>query len=291
MKTYLEAFLKECEYEDHDRIFLLEAYEKIVSCDVACALWKKAVEMYGTEGMCDYEAARKLAEEAGDAVGLHTYTTALLLYLCFTKNLRERYLIRNLGLDLYHNTVLDLKYKTEECKLVKGIVGSFVAPWFDGFFKLKRFALGRLQFEVTSFKRNYEKNGKVLTPESRVINVHIPRSGQPLTKEACDRAYAMAKSFFATEIGDVCAFVCSSWLLYPENKHLLSPASNTYRFMSEFEIIESIPDRHGENLWRLFDTDEKNPDRLPTDTSMRRAYVNHLKKGGFLGSGYGVFFA
>ena len=49
-------------------------------------------------------------------------------------------------------------------------------------------------------------------------------------------------------------------------------------------------ENEGEDLWRLFDTEDRNPDRLPTNTSFRKRYVDHLKNGGLVGWGYGVFF-
>jgi hypothetical protein len=177
--------------------------------------------------------------------------------------------------------------KLEERKAVKGICGSFVAWWFPGFFSMTRYALGRLQFEIVKFERNYDKNGVKLTPDSRVINVHIPRTGTPMDKESCDKAYAQAREFFKDEVGENCPFICYSWLLYPENKNILSPKSNTYRFMSEYDVIESV-NNNGDDLWRLFDTDEKDPNKLPTDSSFRRAYVEHLKNGGKVGEGLGV---
>ena len=91
-------------------------------------------------------------------------------------------------------------------------------------------------------------------------------------------------------MGDPAPFVCSSWLLFPEHKTMLSPKSNTYKFLMRFDIIRASYYKDRSNLWRLFDTMEVHPDRLPADTSFRRCYVEHLKKGGRLGGGYGVFF-
>lgn len=151
--------------------------------------------------------------------------------------------------------------------------------------------LGRLQFEIINFGRNYQRLGKSLTPESKVINIHIPRTLTPLDSNSCEAAYKQAKEFFKDDIGENCAFVCYSWLLYPENKNILPEHTNIYKFMSQFEIIDLGIDKSRSDLWRLFDTDEKKPDRLPTDTSARRLFVDHLKKGGKMGWGYGVFFA
>ena len=84
--------------------------------------------------------------------------------------------------------------------------------------------------------------------------------------------------------------VCSSWLLYPEHENFLPKHSNTYRFFKSFDIFEQGTDKSRANLWRLFDTMEKDPNKLPTDTSMRRAYVERLKAGGQMGRGRGVLF-
>ena len=35
---------------------------------------------------------------------------------------------------------------------------------------------------------------------------------------------------------------------------------------------------------------EKHPDRLPEDTRIKKAYKEHLKRGGKIGSGEGLFF-
>jgi hypothetical protein len=59
--------------------------------------------------------------------------------------------------------------------------------------------------------------------------------------------------------------------------------------MMRFDIVSYSVDESRKDLWRFFDTEEKNPDRLPTNTTLRKAYVEHLKKGGKVGVGYGVF--
>ncbi len=289
MKTYLFEFLNTCDYSPEDRIFLTDTYEKIASHAKSAELWEQAIGIYRKNINCDFKKIISLADESGALLGIHPYTAELLIFLCLTKYLREEYEKRGVNNRIYWDTVLDLKYKNEECKLVKGIVGSFVAEWFFKFFDMTRFALGRLQFQIIDFGHEYEKNGVKLTPQSKVIDVHIPRSLKPLDEKSCDEAFAYAKAFFANEIGKHCAFVCHSWLLYPEHESILSHESNVYRFMKRFDIIRSGVSHSKGDLWRLFDTDEKDPKKLPADTTMRRAYVDHLKNGGKVGWGFGVF--
>ncbi len=290
MQAYLSEFLTACEYCREDTVFLCEIYSRIAANDTAAKVFAEALSIYDRETPCDYERILRLADDAAQAVGIHAYTAELLVFLCMTKTLRERYRTRNIDEAIFYNSVLDLRYKLEECKAVKGIIGSFVAPWFAGFFDMTRFALGRLQFELIPFENTYEKDGKQLTPDSRVINVHIPRTGTPLAENACEAAYAQAANFFADEISGDIAFVCHSWLLYPENETILSPQSNIVRFMKRYDVVRWGIDKHQNDLWRLFDTDERHPDRLPADTTARRLYAEHLKAGGNVGWGAGVFF-
>lgn len=88
---------------------------------------------------------------------------------------------------------------------------------------------GRQRFEVIPSKFDYDKSGiKLQKDVTMVINVRIPRTGTPMDKESCDTAYAYAREFFKDQVGENCVFVCNSWLLFPENKSILSPNTNTY---------------------------------------------------------------
>ncbi len=291
MRNYLSEFFKQGNYEVEDAAYLLEIYDKIVADSETKALWQQALSLYDADCNCDYEAIIKAANDVAEKLYLYEYVTELLIFICMTKRAKEWYRSKGVSDAIFYDTMLDLRYKLEECKLVYGIIGTFVSRWFIGFFQVARFTLGRLQFEVVNFKGNYEKDGKTLTPESKVINVHIPRTQTPLSEESCREAYALAKEFFADQVGADCAFVCRSWMLYPENKNILPRHTNTYRFFSEYDIVSSGIFKDNEDLWRLFDTKERHIDRLPADSSMRRAYVEHLKQGGKTGWGYGVFFA
>jgi hypothetical protein len=277
-------------YEAADAQHLLSVYDRIVAREDTLALWEQALEIYNAQTKCDFGEILSLAREAAKRLDIHTYTIDLLIFICLSQHLKELYIEQGIDLDIFHNSMLDLKYKLDECKVVKGVVGSFVASWFAGFFTLERFALGRLQFEIVKFGHHYARDGHVLTPESKVINIHIPRTLTHLSPQSCDEAFAMAKAHFGGLVDDPCAFVCHSWMLYPGNQEILPEDTNVYRFMSRFDICNAGDSPNHNDLWRIFDTDETNPDLLPTDTRMRRAYVNHLKNGGVLGWGHGVFF-
>lgn len=289
MREYLEQFFIDFTYEKEDAGHLLYAYDTIMANTDGRVLLSECISLYEKYPHLDYKReiletrAKVIAQEAE----IHPYTVELLIFICLSRHLKTLYAEKGLSSTIYRDSILDLKWKLLECKLVKGICGSFVAAWFPGFFDLTRFALGRLQFEIVDFGHHYEKNGIILTPKTKVINVHIPRTGGPMDKASCDDSYAQARAFFADAVGENAPFICHSWLLFPAHREMLSPASNIYRFMSEYEILESGVN-HGHDLWRFFDMDERDPEKLPTDTSLRRAYVTYLKSGGKPGWGFGV---
>ncbi len=289
MKEYLLDFFRSFEYDMTDAEYLLSSYDRIAGREDTLRVWNEAIKIYERDMNCDFGMVIALAQEVAQRLDMHRYTAELLIFICLSKRLREIYIERGIALSVFHNSMLDLKYKLDECKAVKGIVGSFVAFWFNRFYNLERVALGRLQFEVDGFGRHYQKGENVLTPESKAINIHIPRTLTHLTPESCDEAFKMAKEYFKDRVADPTPFICHSWMLYPDNKIILPESTNVHRFMSRFDIIDFSDDPNLEDLWRIFDTDEKNPDKLPTDTRMRRAYADHLKNGGKLGNGLGVF--
>ena len=233
--------------------------------------------------------------DAAQGADVHPYSAHMLLFLCLSDHLRTAYRANGIADTIWQSSMLDLKWKLWECKAVKGRWGTFVPHWFLGFFHMTRFALGRLQFETVNFKTTYEKNEKVLTPSSKVINVHIPRTLTPLDRVSCIEAYRQAVRFFEDQFQDApMAFVCSSWLLYPPTREILPPTSNLRPFTADFDVILQKEDPEGErpNAWRLFDMDDTgNVDDYPENSSLRRAYKQYLKDGGHMGSGYGVFFA
>ena len=290
MREYLIEFFDSFEYEMSDADYLLSVYDRIQEREDTRAVWREALNIYNDDMNCDFDLIIALAQDVAQRLDIHRYTTELLVFICLSKRLREIYTEREIDLSIFHGSMLDLKYKLDECKVVKGVVGSFVAFWFNRFFNMERFALGRLEFEVDRFGQHYEREGHILTPDSKVINIHIPRTLTHLTPESCDEAFRMAREFFSDEITGECAFICHSWMLYPGNRYILPESTNVYKFMSRFDVFNSSDDPALEDLWRIFDTDEKNPDLLPQNTSMRRAYVGHLKNGGVIGWGHGVFF-
>jgi hypothetical protein len=294
MKTYALSFMTEIGFDDEAIKALSSDLERMLAEPESKAIIEKQVALYETDVNRNYGEILSEIDKAAEIAGVHKYSAELMIFILFSKHLRALYREKGISDRIWLDSMCDLKWKLWECKAVKGSWGSFVATWFPGFFNLTRFALGRLQFEIVEFDGEYEKNGKKLKKGDKVINVHIPRTLTPLDKESRDDAYAQAAEFFSDMTdGAPIAFVCSSWLLYPEAEKILPAHSNIRGFMADYDIIRSKVDEEGDyhNMWRLFDMDFTGDFKdYPEDSSLRRAYKKFLLDGNRTGSGYGVFF-
>ena len=195
------------------------------------------------------------------------------------------------GIDdtIFYNTMLDLRYKLEECKLVHNQIGTFVPKWYKGFFEMKIFALGRLQFEINHTWFDCKVNGKTIPKGTKVLSVHIPRTGTKLEHSLVLESYKNAKQFFKDEFNEDIIFICNSWLLYPWNRTVLKDGSNLALFYDDFTVVQSGEYNNYSEIWRLFDClYDGNPDNLPSDTSLRRAYIERIKSNLPIGHGTGV---
>jgi len=292
LKT-LENYLIKFEYPEESHSTFISCLNDIIQDAKANAVLIEIIE--------NYKATKKLEgilekiPLINEQIKGNEYTTAEVIFSLLTKPCLEFYKSEGLSEELWFDTMQDLKYNMLHCKDIKGIWGTFVAPWHIRFFEMTIFKLGRLQFEIVPFDADEFRVGdKVIKRGEKVINVHIPRTLTSLSPEACEDAYSKAANFFADELkGLPTTFVCFSWLLYHENKDILPEYSNIRKFMLRYEHIYTDYDPEGErrDAWRLFDMDYTgNVDDFPEDTSVRRAYKEHMKKGGKTGCSYGAFF-
>jgi tetratricopeptide (TPR) repeat protein len=290
MRDYLTAFLDKYEYAKEDSEYLLSCYDKIQNNLTAKECFDKAIKLYDEDINCEYSDIIRLADDAAKELYIYEYTAELLVFILFTKKLKERYEEKGISDEIFDATVKDFRYQMQGCKQKRGIIGTECADWCIGFVQMTRFCIGRFCYEIIKFGYDYEKGGKVLTPETRVLNVHIPASGEPLSQELAKESFKMAKEFYKDVIGEPFACKCSSWLLYPEHEQMLDKASNIYLFMKMFDCIDYGFQKDSHDLSRIFGTFEKRPEFLPEKTSLQRAYKKHLLAGGKTGYGVGVLF-
>jgi len=232
---------------------------------------------------------REIAEEFNENV----FTLNFVFLLNNTEELLNRYRQEGISDEIYWDTMDDLRCKLLECMECEGVPGIFVPSWYNGFFRMSRFALGRFQYEISVFKHpgGYTtKNGHFLDDGSLIINFHIPFSGISLTDEVRYDSYRRAFDFYKDLFGgDRIVLCCGSWLLYPKHEEFLPENSNILRFMRDFEIVRSAESDDFGNAWRVFGRyADLPPEELPKDTALRKAYAEWLEAGNNAGDGYGV---
>lgn len=296
-KEYIEKICTELEFPAEAVKEMLAAWEAVAAKADALNIWQKWIAAYERTGYgneeeagIDFKAALWEIDVAAQKAGIHRYTAELLFFLCLTQHLKRLYEERHIDLQIWHDSCMDLHWKLMECHKVYGIWGSFVAWWFSGFFELKLFALGRLQFELVDFPAAYEQiRGNRPEGMKKAVNVHIPSCGK-LDLKDCHASYQKAALFFADAFpGEKVAFVCDSWLLFPPHQEMLGAESGIVKFMSEYDIYHTA-ESNGD-LWRIFNrADTGDVGSLPEETSMQRAYKQRLLAGKKAGVGVGIFF-
>ena len=290
MRDYLKNFLIDYNYADSDAKFLINLYDTITNNRTSFSLLNKACELYLDCDNFDFDKCASISKEIARLINVSYYSTDLLLLVLLSFRAKKFYIQKNISDKIFYDTMLDIRYKLEECKLCKGVIGTFVFWWFNGYFNLKRFAFGRLQFEIKELPEDFVSKDVFLPKGSKVINTHIPRSGMPLDEDSCNQSFLMAKNFFRDEFNSQkVPFICHTWLFYSGFVNLLQENTNLYKFCKRFTIYKE-DETSGQDLWRFFDTEEKDFKKLPTNTSLRKRYVEYLLNGGKTGSGLGIYF-
>ena len=291
IKENISELMQRLEFPEDAQKVILSSVDKLLSDSSSYVKFSEIVAQYGKTVDCDYTKMLEETKVLCERHNIHEFTSNMILLLALGEKLRERYAERSIDEDIYYNSMADLRYKLEECRLVRKEVGTFVPGWYKGFFNLTRFALGRLQFEIVTLREECEVNGVHLPSGTKAINIHIPRTGTRLYHDTVEESYRLAAEFFADEFKDQpTVFTCHSWMLYPWNAEALYKGSNMVDFYSDFTIISHGDYDSYNEVWRLFDClYEGDPNKLPADSTLRRAYVERMKEGKPLGWGHGVF--
>lgn len=246
------------------------------------------VNMYESDDF-DFQKMLDSIKTLAERNDLCPYTAYMLLFICLSPKLYKRYVEKGIDGKIFYDTMCDLRYKLEECQLIHNKVGTFVPVWYKGFFEMKIFALGRLQFEINHTWFECEVNGIKIPKGTKVLSVHIPRTGTKLEHSLVLDSYKQAVDFFKDEFNENTIFICNSWLLYPWNRQVLKEGSNLADFYDDYTIVHSGDYANYNEVWRLFDClYDGNPDKLPNNTSLRRAYIDRIKSGEPTGYGIGV---
>lgn len=293
LTPHITALMEKLKFPREAAACFAEVFERIDGDTELSGAFDRARDAYLSGETPDIGQALPGLDAIGEKYQIRNYTLHFVFLLSLTEQLHEKYRERGISDEIYFDTMNDLSCKLRECIECKGYPGTFVASWDDGFFKLDRFALGRFQYEVRDFGVNggfATRSGIIVPGGTRVLNMHIPSTGVPLTDEvrfdSYKKAYAFHKKLFPDGIA---LFVCGSWLLYPNHRKFLPENSNILKFLGDFQIISSNEKKSFGDDWRVFGRYAgMSPDKLPRDTGLRRAYADWLAAGNRSGDGYGI---
>lgn len=204
----------------------------------------------------------------------------VFILLC-TRPLKYIFKKENISDEIYYDTLMDLKCKIDECKLLYGVVGTFVAGWYKAVYNCPIIKLGRLEYEKVTIKydyKNFEKCGDT------VLGCHIPSCGA-LKKEDAEESLKKAYEFF--NIKGYMVAQCHSWMMYPPHYELFPENSNLRMFYNLFDIV-SQNESGNADMWRIFYKQTDDFDDLPQNTVLQKSFARYLKAGNKMGDGIGI---
>ena len=286
-------FINLLKLSDKEKKTIFDIFNKIYDNEIISCDFRDSVYAYSVaETMTIKEVKQKLDSMATD-MAVSSYSIYLVFLIQCSENLLKKYRNNHLSEDIYWNAMDDIRCKIAECSDRYHIIGISPLEWYDGFFKLDRFALGRFQYEPLPFPVDFTtKNGIHIKKGTTSFNFHIPSSGISLTDEVRFDSYRRAYEFYQKrgEVeGEYIVFKCSSWLLYPEHAMFLPPESNMIKFLRDFDIFESGEKDKFDYGFHIFgDMSGKTIEELDEKTTLMRSYKRWLLAGNKPGYGRGV---
>ncbi|MBQ6876771.1 MAG: DUF5596 domain-containing protein [Oscillospiraceae bacterium] len=204
---------------------------------------------------------------------------------------------KSLGIteNIIAETFRDVKLRAElyEKKIGKPGISRDDVIWFRHIMNINIFKVGVLQFQT--FKMVYldedflgetymvfAKQQKLkLPPGTNVINCHI-QQGADLSTEAVNKSFSDAQAFFQKIFPETIfkAFLCYSWLLYPDMIKMLPKTSNIKALAGNFEIIGKVQDSD-QAFENLFGKAYKQPPKIENSTSLQKLAAKNPKIFGF----------
>ena len=239
------------------------------------------------------EALRAYEGEAPDfPISRQSPLDRLVIWCCLTPEVMAKYREEDVPEEIIRATLgevsrLALLY---ERKNGKTGLSREQAIWLRHVWYVSLYQIGSLQFQPFSMVYLDEEGcGDAymeFTPEQKerlpqgtpVLNVHIPE-GAELSEKKLDDSFSKAKAFFSRWKPG--AFVCYSWLLYPEMDPLLPEDSNIRRFAKRFQIIGQVSDPYGSDaVRRIYGRRYSRKAEYPTGTSLQKNAIGHFSKLG-----------
>ena len=266
--------------------YLGECFDKMVATEGVISLRYDIQDRFFLD---EDETWFDMLQTVADQSGVNRYSVDMIFMLLAAKPLRYLYQQEGLSEQMYLDSMNDLRCKLFECKKMYDVWGTFVTRWFRGFYQLKRYTFGRLEYDVATSTEEYKD---VLKPGDLMLSCHIPSSG-PLLEDAVKDSLRQAYRFFRDKnmlpSNGKLVVRCMSWLLYPPILEQMDDRSNMKKFYRLFDIVDQGPHEQNHDFWRVFYVpySEEALNTVPTNTSLEKIIVNRLKSGEKMGGGKG----
>ena len=213
-KEIMHSFMTEFEYPIEAQAEIENAYIKAFENPKFLQELDNLLQIYQKDCNQGFEQAPALCSQAAGPGKISVFSVYMAVWILLAVTAKAHYLAQGYSQEMWKANFTDLLYKLYECKLVKGVWGTFVPTWYNRFFNVSRFTFGKLQFETESLPCDYEKGDVKLEKGIVAINMHIPRTGTHLSPQDVEDACTAAAAFFKEKYGmEQTVFICHSWLL------------------------------------------------------------------------------
>lgn len=246
----------------------------------------KTIEKF--RGLCDHmeiediykDQIEPLWEPFVEATGFKVEQLTMVVFLCVCDLLYEKYKKHGISDEIFYDTMDDLRCKLNENRERFGYDGFAPRDWLFRFFKLRRFALGRMQYDLHFWSRQPIVMGeKRIFPGDPCLICHIPSSGKPFDREARQDSYRRAVNFFRDRGHGTLPITTTTWLLDPQFIKYMSPKSNIVDFFNDFDVVNGIEVKEMITPWRVFGSAQDLPvEQLPENTTLQRVCKERLLK-------------
>ncbi len=273
------------------------AFQKIQDNENSFKKFNQAMDLLFSKDEVVPEAYLSILRECAGEVGLNIYIVPLVFYIHATRILNQLYDEIQLPEWVRRNTLQDLLFKVDECVILTGHYGLYSPQWFYGYFRLRRFGLGRLQYDILEYAGEpLEVGNRQIKKGDYILKCHIPRCKQSFGAAERLESYKLAYGFFKERYPErflekEIPILCISWLLFPKHEQILSPESNIIGFLKEFKLYDVAYDYEntGTQLWRIFNKPyQGKPEEMPACNSLQKGYKKWLMEGEPVGCGYGI---
>jgi hypothetical protein len=166
----------------------------------------------------------------------------------------------------------DLGQQVSVHRRTYGAFGLHTQGWLVCVWSGAYFWLGRLAFNLMRLDGRW------------VIDTHIPESG-PLTPGSVEDSFTLAREVFGTHFADLPAeeLHCRSWLLDPQLAEVLPADSNMVHFQRRWELYGDADLGDDDAVFFVFrrrDTTTNSRAELPRETTLQRAILDRIERGG-----------